>query len=56
MDRHQLVLMRQRAALLRAIARAHAYQAHEDVDILQSVVRLLEDFHKLANDVRRTQH
>jgi hypothetical protein len=47
MESWQLILMRQRAALLRAIARAREAGADEDVETLQSVVRLLEEFHKL---------
>jgi hypothetical protein len=48
MERHQLILMRQRAAVVRAIARAREARADEDAEILESVVHLLEEFHKLV--------
>jgi hypothetical protein len=48
MERRQLILMRQRAAVLRAIARAREARADEDIEVLESVVRLLEEFYKLV--------
>jgi hypothetical protein len=48
MDRNQLILLRQRAALLRAIARAREANAiPSEIETLQSIVRLLENFHDL---------
>jgi hypothetical protein len=43
--------MRQRAAVLRAIERAREARADEDAETLESVVRLLENFHDLTEQL-----
>ena len=43
--RAELVLMRQRTAVLRAIDRARECRADEDVAVLQSLINLLESLH-----------
>ena len=50
-ERHRLIIMRQRAAVLRAIARAREARADEDIEALESVVRLLENFHDLTERI-----
>ena len=47
-ESRQSILRQQRAAVLRAIEQARARQENEDVEILQSVVNLLDDLHDLA--------
>jgi hypothetical protein len=45
MTPQQSVLLQQRQALLRAIARARQARADDDAEILLSVVNLLEEFY-----------
>jgi hypothetical protein len=39
------ILQRQRRALLRAVSRARMFQAEEDVEILISIINLLDELH-----------